>query len=641
MLRKLFLAVAAMLVIAGATAAAIAATSTVTVDSSSYKVTKIAPGHFRITYVPWGGPTPNPPTAAFTSSPASPTTGSPVHVDGTASVCNAAPCTYTYIDTGNGTQLNADTSQPSFDFTFQVVGTKHVLLTVADSIGQTASVSHDVVVSTPTMQQPTNTGAPAITGIPMPAASNIPGAGTVSTTNGTWTGSPTSFTYQWQHCDATGGSCASESAASATTATYTIQPSDTNKTVQVVVTAHNAAGAGTATAITGPAPALWYAGRTLGSGAQDGNLLNMINPNPPNASYVDAVHAANPNAIVLSYVEGENTVTSQSGTNNICIDPAFDWTLAANDSAFNDPAHDYFLYNSNGWGSGNRIFDNIYGLYEMDPGNSTWVSACGNYNLSRTASWHLLPGTDGFFTDDLSMFQGQALKSATGGYANDAAYIGGLAAQMTTLGGRYHANGFINISNISGTCRSPASTYETGQQSIATAADGSMEEDFPWPNTSQNDPQWSCKVGEGIGNESHGKWFIAVGDQNTTTEAGITYSLASYLMEANGHSVFEISNFGAPATWFAALSTAMQLGPATSGEITRSIGGVTVYERDYKNGVAVVNPSSSTTAAFAPEAAGGTYSGRECNGIANSCSTLTNATAVTLAADGGAVLKTG
>ena len=39
-------------------------------------------------------------------------------------------------------------------------------------------------------------------------------------TDGTWTNSPTSFTYQWRHCDSGGGSCADIS--SATASSYTI-----------------------------------------------------------------------------------------------------------------------------------------------------------------------------------------------------------------------------------------------------------------------------------------------------------------------------------------------------------------------------------------------------------------------------------
>jgi hypothetical protein len=67
----------------------------------------------------------------------------------------------------------------------------------------------------------------------------------LSTSNGTWNGSPTSYAYAWSRCDASGSSCASISGAAA--ATYKPVTADVGHTLRVTVTAKNTSGSGTAT----------------------------------------------------------------------------------------------------------------------------------------------------------------------------------------------------------------------------------------------------------------------------------------------------------------------------------------------------------------------------------------------------------
>ncbi len=67
---------------------------------------------------------------------------------------------------------------------------------------------------------------------------------TLTTGNGIWANSPTSFTYQWLRCDANGNACAN--IAGATTNSYKLVQADVARTVLSQVTARNADGSTTA-----------------------------------------------------------------------------------------------------------------------------------------------------------------------------------------------------------------------------------------------------------------------------------------------------------------------------------------------------------------------------------------------------------
>jgi hypothetical protein len=70
---------------------------------------------------------------------------------------------------------------------------------------------------------------------------------------GTWSGSPTSFHFQWSRCDGTGAACLAISGA--TGRIYTITNADVNDALRLTVTARNASGATDATsAATTPVP---------------------------------------------------------------------------------------------------------------------------------------------------------------------------------------------------------------------------------------------------------------------------------------------------------------------------------------------------------------------------------------------------
>jgi hypothetical protein len=80
---------------------------------------------------------------------------------------------------------------------------------------------------------PVNTGAPVISGTPYSGL-------TLKTTTGSWTGTPSSYTYQWEDCNSSGEACMSIEGATGTE--YTLTGADIGHTVRVVVIAHNASG---------------------------------------------------------------------------------------------------------------------------------------------------------------------------------------------------------------------------------------------------------------------------------------------------------------------------------------------------------------------------------------------------------------
>jgi RHS repeat-associated protein len=118
-----------------------------------------------------------------------------------------------------------------------VGSTIRVVVTGTNSAGNSSATSTQtaVIVATP----PVNTALPAISGTAKDGQ-------TLTSTNGTWTGTATiTLTFQWQRCNSIGASCSNISGA--TNTTYVLTSSDVGSTIRVAVTATNSAGNATAT----------------------------------------------------------------------------------------------------------------------------------------------------------------------------------------------------------------------------------------------------------------------------------------------------------------------------------------------------------------------------------------------------------
>lgn len=108
------------------------------------------------------------------------------------------------------------------------------------------SISAQSSPSVQVVQAPSNTAAPTVssTGLTVGDTFSV-------TSNGTWTNSPSSYSYQWLDC--TTQACSSyESIAGATASTYTTTSSDSGDYIGVAVTATGAGGPSSAYIVTSP-----------------------------------------------------------------------------------------------------------------------------------------------------------------------------------------------------------------------------------------------------------------------------------------------------------------------------------------------------------------------------------------------------
>ncbi len=145
--------------------------------------------------------------------------------------CDSAGATCTAISGATGTTYTLQSSD---------VGHTIVVLETATNADGTGTGT-----STPTAAvlplAPVNTGPPAITGTAQQGQ-------TLTTSNGTWSNTPTMFGYQWERCTTT---CTAITGA--TGSTYTLVAADVGATIEAQVSATNAGG--TAGPVTSPATA--------------------------------------------------------------------------------------------------------------------------------------------------------------------------------------------------------------------------------------------------------------------------------------------------------------------------------------------------------------------------------------------------
>jgi RHS repeat-associated protein len=156
---------------------------------------------------------------------------------------------------------------------------------------------------------PLNTTLPSISG-------QLLVGQTLAVSTGTWSAVPSpTYSYQWQHCNASGGSCSAISGA--TSSTYLLGTGDIGYTLQVVVTATNSAGSTESSS----AATEILAHTTAYSYDANGNLESVIDPNGHKTKYTyntdnQPIKVTEPNGTVTETgYDGAGRVTSQTDGN--------------------------------------------------------------------------------------------------------------------------------------------------------------------------------------------------------------------------------------------------------------------------------------------------------------------------------------
>ena len=156
---------------------------------------------------------------------------------------SGSPTSYAYRwqDCTSSTSCTSISGATGSSYTLQssdVGDTIDVVVTATNAGGSSSATStQTAAVTSATPAAPVNSGAPAVSGTAVQGD-------TLSTSNGSWSGSPTGYAYAWEDCNASGAGCVKIGNASAST--YTLASSDVGDTIRSVVTASNAGGSSSA-----------------------------------------------------------------------------------------------------------------------------------------------------------------------------------------------------------------------------------------------------------------------------------------------------------------------------------------------------------------------------------------------------------
>jgi hypothetical protein len=136
------------------------------------------------------------------------------------------------VDVANGTQKSYTLVGADAGHTMRV----RVTATNAEGSSPAQSAQTATVTSATSSAAPKNTAPPAVSGTAKVGQQ-------LTADTGAWSGNPTSFTLQWQRCDADAAICSN--IVGATGKTYGIQNADLGYRLRVIVTARNAKGTAT------------------------------------------------------------------------------------------------------------------------------------------------------------------------------------------------------------------------------------------------------------------------------------------------------------------------------------------------------------------------------------------------------------
>jgi hypothetical protein len=203
-----------------------------------------------------------------------------------------SPTSYAYAwssCSASGDSCTAIAGATASTYTAQAADVGHALrvtVTATNADGSASSTSAPTAAIS-SASAPGNTQAPTISGTTQVGS-------TLTTTQGTWSGTPTGYTYSWSRCDQTGSSCAAVSGATAST--YKLADIDAGTTLRSTVTATNSAGSTSST--TAPTAVVQGAAPTVVNGcpASGTGAIQVADVAPP-ARLVISGQSVTPNVV--------------------------------------------------------------------------------------------------------------------------------------------------------------------------------------------------------------------------------------------------------------------------------------------------------------------------------------------------------
>ena len=284
--------------------------------------------------------------------------------------------------------------------------TVDVVVTASNSGGSASKASGQTATVAPAAgQPPSNTAAPAISGTALQGQK-------LTTTNGSWSNSPSSYGYQWQDCTSS-SSCSN--IGGATASSYTLQSSDVGDTVDVIVTASNSGGSAskasgqTATVTNGSATVVGDAGAptptcsaVVSAGADPSGALASASAGQTvclangtwssGITISDALSQASPGVTLAAENPGKAIVDGiniGASTQNLTVE-GLDLTAASVSTAChcgfnltggNNVTNDTFTYNTIENYSGDGGSDGqLYSGLTVNPGSATTNGVTFTYN---------------------------------------------------------------------------------------------------------------------------------------------------------------------------------------------------------------------------------------------------------------------
>jgi hypothetical protein len=342
---------------------------------------------------------------------------------------------------------------------------------------------------------PVNTVAPVVT----PSSANVGDA--LSTTTGSWTNTPTSYTYQWQR--------AGVDIAAATASTYTTVTADSGLAVLCNVTAVNAAGSSTTAASNAITVAAGGGGSTYGAstygagtygGSSGGTPTGLVRP----ARGVFAVGAADPwgqtglsASTWANRLEWATFHAPETGT-----DENFRIAMEAATQTV-QPPFDSFEYCEFGYAVNNATWTTGMNLVDAGPwlanfGGSTWTDGTITaINMASTASggWgvaiaqkiiariNALPNgssVNGVTFDDINVYDGRlptnnGVAGTPDGYTT-ATYAAGIKVQLQAATDYLNVRGYKTFGNVSITYVPDVTTGPQGFPATPASLPGTVDD---------------------------------------------------------------------------------------------------------------------------------------------------------------------